>query len=194
MVASASLRSEERKPSFRAQKVFLDSWNSETASFVRNKLELLRREECNGLILMPGCHALSGWLERIQPEAEQLGLNVFVPVRFTNNFFSRIQQSIPLVCESGILQSINGKRADNGGFLLLNGDNDVLGLVLYDSSRCSWTVFKSSAIDFVQTSEHDANACRLQTARWLDHALLDYDNCKYNRLVTLFHRNVHASG
>ena len=184
MVASASLRSEERKPSFRAQKVFLDSWNSEnalknslhTTSFVRNKLELLRREGCNGLILIPGDRTISGGIEKIQSEAVHFGLKIFVPARFTCDFFSKIQKSIPLACELGTLQNINGTSAENGGFLLLDGDDDVLGLVLYDSSRCSWAVFKPLAVNCVQASEHDANAFRLQAARWLDNALLVHDH------------------
>jgi len=179
MGAGASLRSKERKSCFRAQKVFMESWESENvrenfphaASFVRNKLELLRREGCNGLILIPGCRPLSGWVEKIQSEAEHFGLTVFVPVRYSGDFFSKVQKSIPLSLDSGILQNGDGKLADNGGFLLLNGDNDVFGLMLYDSSRCVWTVFKSSAVD-VQTAEHSANASRLLAARWLDQARL----------------------
>jgi len=171
MGAGTSLRSEERKPRFRAQKVFLESWNSGAVTYIRNKLELIRRDGCTGLILIPD-RSNSGWIEKIQSEADHFGLKVFVPVCFTCDFSSKIQKSVPLSCESGILQSVNGTSADNGGFLLLDGDNDVLGLVLYDSSRCLWTVFKSPAVDDVQTSEHDANASRLLAARWLDHALL----------------------
>jgi hypothetical protein len=78
----------------------------------------------------------------------------------------------PLSLDSGILQNTSGKPTNEGGFLLLDDGNDVCGLVLYDSSRCEWTVCQSSAVDGTQASEYSANASRLLIARWLDHARL----------------------
>ena len=182
--AGVSLRSEERMPHFRAQKVFLESWDTEsdgknsqhTVSFVRKKLELIRREDFNGLILIPGCRGTSGWEEKIATEADRFDLKIFVPTDLPCEFFSSVQTTVPLLDEAGVLQSIDGKAADNGGFLLLNDENDVLGLVLYDSSRCLWTVFALPGIGFVRDSRYSANDSRLMTARWLDRAQLCFSS------------------
>jgi len=176
--AGVSVRSEECTTRFRAKKIFLESWESEnvwmdsprTASFVRNKLESIRRSGCNGLLLVPGSHAVSRWIEKIVSEANRFDLKVFVPAYLGSDCFRKARTSISLSYESGILQAIDGRPADNGGFLLGDGANDLLGLVLYDSSRCLWTGFTPYSSGLVQDPEYSVNDSRLIAARWLDDA------------------------
>jgi len=176
--AGATPHSEERTPRFRAQKIFLEAWDAEnvwknsprTTSFVRKKLKSIRYNGCNSVILVPGCHAVSGWAQKIVSAADGFNLKIFVPARLDRDCFGKARTSIPLSHKTGILQTIDGRPADNGGFLLLDGADDSLGLVLYDSSRCLWTGFAPYRIDLVQDAECNTNASRLTAARWLDRA------------------------
>ena len=167
MCAGTSLRSEEQKTRFRAQKVFLESWDAEN---VREKVACVRRSDCNALILVPGSLVLSERTQKIASEADRLGLKTFVPARLSRDCFRKVRTPIPLSHETGVLQTIDGRPTDNGGFLLLDGVANLLGLVLYDSSRCLWTGFAPYRIGVVQNSEYNANDSRLVVARWLDYA------------------------
>jgi len=177
--AGTSLCSAKRTIPFRAQKIFLESWDAEnvwedsprTTLFVRKKLEVIRRNACDGLLLVPGGQGGSGWMNKIVREANSFDLKVFVPAGLTCNFFRNIRAVTPLSHRAGVLQSIDGSPVDNGGFLLLDGIGDVFGLVLYDSSRCRWTGFALPAVDFRQNIESSENDSRLMTAKWLDRVL-----------------------
>jgi len=154
---------------FRAKKIFPAEIVWEDSGFVHKRLEEVCRNGCNGLLLMPGHHSVPTRMERIKTEAKRFGLNVFVPVRLTSRFFQKVQTAVPLEHEAGMLQRLDGKPADDGGLLLLDGLNNVLGLVLYDSSRCHWTGFAVSDTGFVQEWERNEKASQLAAARWMDH-------------------------
>jgi len=170
------LRSETHPQDFRARKVFLEAWNAEfvrkhsliAASFVRHQMLALRREGCNALILMPKRGSAAGWMHHITSEADRFGLAVLVPAQWPRTFLCEVQTVIPLMQDAGILQSTNGQVTDNGGFLLLNGQDSVCGLVLYDSSRCLWTGFTSSAVAHVRDAEWCDHDSQLAAARWID--------------------------
>jgi hypothetical protein len=133
-------------------KVFLESWDAKvpTVSFVRQKLEAIRRNGYNGLILVPGRCSASKWMEQIETEATRLGLSVFVPTRLPADLFRKVRMV---------------QRLDDDGFLLSDGSDSVLGLVLYDVSRCRWTEFMPN--DSGKSDFHE-NASQLFVARWLD--------------------------
>jgi hypothetical protein len=164
---------------FRAQKIFLESWDAEnvwedsprTTSFVRKKLEFIRLNACDGLLLVPGGRGHLGWMNKIISEADDFDLKIFVPAGLTRDFLNNIRVETPLSHRTGVLQSMDRKPIDHGGFLLLDGIGDVFGLILYDSSRCLWTGFASPAIDFIQDTESYVNDSRLMTAKWLDRVL-----------------------
>jgi len=157
-----------RSEGFRAQKVFLESCR-EDASFVRKRLEAIRRDRCDGLLLVPGRYSASGWTEQIVAEARRLELSVFVPARLNGGLFHQAQTTVPLVYTDGVLRCLDGTPADDGGLLLLNGSDDVLALVLYDKSRCRWTSFApmGTIADFESAND-------LVTARWLDRQMGRY--------------------
>ena len=162
-----ALRREDRTTRFRAQKVFLQSWDVDN---VRKKLESICANGCNGLLLVPERRSCLRWKKLIESEANRLGLTVFVPACLTNKFLRQVQTVAPLAYESGILQHIDGKPADNGGFLLLDKSGNAFGLILYDSSRCLWTGFTLSSAGAVRDTIYDVNSSRLVAARWIDQA------------------------
>jgi len=176
MGVSTSRCSEKRMPCFRAQKVFLESWDAEndrndsqrTISFVRKKMAIIRRDGADGLILMSGYRAASEWKEVIEAEAGRFDLKTFVPTVLSRALFDRIRAAIPLSEEAGVLRSIDEKSAENGGFFLLDEKSDVFGLVLCDLSRCLWSVFALSDGSLVQEAGEGADVSRLTVARWLD--------------------------
>ena len=180
LCSAATCYCEGRSARFRAQKVFLESWDAEnvwkdspqTASFVRKKLEIIRRNAYNGLLLVPKGRGVSGWMNKIVREADDFNLKVFVPVCLTRGFFRNIRAVTPLSYRTGVLQSTDGISHENDGLLLLNGIGDVFGLVLYDSSRYLWSGFALPASGFGQNTESGVNDSRLMTAKWLDHVIL----------------------
>ena len=169
--AGSARQGRERIPRFRAQKMFLESWKNSTCSvsFVREKLEHASDNGCNGLLLVPDRCSLSKWEKLITVEGNRLGLTVFSPIQLTGNFFRNIHSVAPLANETGILQNIDGIPSDNGGFLLSDRSDNVLGIVLYDSSRCLWSGFMPMNAETEQHTVCDANDSRLVVARWLDY-------------------------
>jgi len=150
---------------FRAKKVFLESWDAEivhkdspqAVSFVRKRLEELHRDGCDGVLLVPGRCCASRWTQRITTEANQLGLAVFVPGRLPADLFRRVRTV---------------QRFGDDGVLLLDKSayepDGVLGLILYDVSRCRWTGFVPGGTDCAQYPDDRENASLLAAARWLD--------------------------
>ena len=177
LCTGATLRCEERTTRFRAKKVFLESWNAEnvrensllTAAFVQKKMEFISGHGCNGLILIPDQRSVLRWKKLIEAEGDRLGITVFLPTRLTENFLRQVLTVTPLTHEAGIFQCTGGKPADNGGFLLFDETDNVLGLVLYDSSRCLWTGFAPPDNGTVQDSAYSTNDSRLVAAQWIDH-------------------------
>ena len=173
-----------RSVHFRAKRVFLDSWTTgqvhgnslHAASLVQSQLNTIRRDGCNGLILISGRCFNAEWLKHIKTEANRMGLTVLVPAALTRDFFRKAQTVVPLVQEDGIFQCCDGKAlqvamppmANEGGFLLINGENDVFGFVQYDVSRCHWTGFASSAAAIKQNTDPCEQNSKLIAARWLD--------------------------
>jgi len=151
----AAVRTEEHLQNFRAKKVFLESCD---ADVVGKQLEAIRRDGCDGVLLIPGRCSLSRWLERIDTEVSLLGLAVFVPARLSADLFRRV---------------LKVRRFDDDGVLLLDGPSGILGLILYDRSRCRWTGFVPSGGDFVRDSEYRENAVQLLVARWLDRTMTE---------------------
>ena len=189
---------DQRALRFRAKKVFLESWNSDgntAASFVRNQLNDIRRDGCNGLILVPGRDSCTAWTQLIVSEASRMELTTLVPVRLTRDFLREVSRVFPLAQEKGILSGIttsfrDGQASCDGGFLLVNGSDSVFGLVLYDPSRCLWTGFglwtgfaeSGNALSLNTTSRvercdnadwRDADS-QLTAARWIDHVRLSF--------------------
>ena len=177
----APLRPGQRSVRFRAKKVFLDSWATgivrgdacHTASFVQNRLNDIRNDDCDGLIMIPGHRTRAEWIKQIEEEACRMELTVLVPIPLTHDFLRNVQTVIPIVYEEGTFQSCDRITANEGGFLLLNGENHVFGLVLYEASRCLWTGFTSSDARIVQNGiVQDGAWCeqdsKLTAARWLD--------------------------
>lgn len=177
----AEVRPIARIVRFRAKKVFLDSWATEivrwdsfhAASLIQDRLNAIRNDGCNGLILVPGRCASAEWLKQIETEAGHLELTVLVPTQLTSDFFDKAQTVVPLAHGEEIFQSCDRRTANEGGFLLLNAADNVFGLVLYDTSRCRWTGFVSSDVGFARESiEQNAESCELNSkltaARWLD--------------------------
>ena len=175
----------ERVSRFRAQKVFLESWDAEdvrnnspqTLSWMRKKLECAQHKNCDALILIPRGGSPSGrnparWMDKIVPEADFFNVKIFVPACLTRDFFDPVCTIRPLSHEKGFLQCTDGKPADNGGFLLLDRRQEAYGLVLYDSSHCLWSGFASPAADLKQDAGFCESDSRLFSARWLDRALL----------------------
>ena len=168
--AGASLRSAESTIPFRAQKIFLKSWDAENSW--QQKLKNISRSRCNAVLLIPGGRSVSSvGIKKMVSEACRFDLKIFVPSPFTRDCFANTRTIIPLVYEKEILQSVASKPANNGGFLLLDRIGEVFGLVLYDSSRCLWTSFALPTVDFVQHTESSVNDARLLTAKWLDRVL-----------------------
>ena len=170
-------RSKERALCFRAKKVFLDSWaagivrrdSPHAASFVRSQLTAIRHNGYDGLILIPGRCSDSEWLKRIELEADRMELAIFVPMQLTRDFLGKTQTVIPLAHEGDAFQSCVGKTANEGGFLLLNADDDAFGLVHYDASRCLWTGYASNSAGLVREAKRCEQDLKLTAARWLDH-------------------------
>jgi hypothetical protein len=96
---------------------------------------------------------------------------VFVPACLDRDSFNKAQTVVSLSHEAGTLQTIDGIPAENGGFLLIEEANGLLGLLLYDSSRCLWTSFAPYRTGIVQNFEYGVNDTRLMTARWIDHVI-----------------------
>lgn len=157
---AVTVRAEDGSNNFRIKKVFLESWDAEivhrnsrqSAAFVRERLDAIHHDGCDGLLFFPGRCSVSRWTKWIEPDANRLGLTVFVPACLTVALFRKAQT----------VQRINDE-----GFLLLDGFGNGLGLILYDVSRCRWTGFMPSGVDAVQDSEHSP----LTTAQWLDFTL-----------------------
>ena len=172
LCAGTVLQGEERIHRFRAQKIFLESWQDTacSASFVQEKLESISGNGCNGLLLIPDRRSLPRWEKMIKAEGDRLGLIVFVPTRLTSPFLQKIRTVTPLVYESGIFQGTDKKSADDGGFLLSDKADHVLGLVQYDLSRCRWSEFAPLNIETVRDAVSDVNGSRLVAARWIDQA------------------------
>ena len=179
LYVNGSSQSGKRTASFRAQTVFLESWDAENvwqdspcpSSLVRTKLEFVCRNGCNGVLLVPGRRVVTGWKAQIVSEASRFDLKVFVPICLNRYFFSKIRATLPLSHEAGILQDTD-RPAESGGFLLSDKKSDVFGVVLYDSSRCRWTGFALSDVDCRHNSEHSESDSRLAAARWLDYVRL----------------------
>jgi len=166
----ASLHSAKPANLFRAQKVFLESWDAENCW--QEKLKNICRNRCNAVLLVPGGRGVSSvGFQSIVPEACRFDLKVFVPTHFSRESFANIRTVTPLSHERGILQCVDRNPTGNSGFLLLDRSNEVSGLILYDSSRCLWTGFAPPASDFVQPAESSVSDSRLLTAQWLDHVL-----------------------
>ena len=175
--AGVPLCAEKRTTRFRAQKIFLESWDAENAggnsshiaSFVRQKMESISGNGYNGLLLIPDQRSLLKWGKLIEAEGNRLGLTVFLPACLTNNFLRKVQTVTPLEHETGILQSITEMSADNDGILLLDRADNTLGIVLYDSSRCLWSGFVPQNAGIALDALYDANSTRLVAARWIDY-------------------------
>ena len=169
-------RSHDHSALFRAKKVFPESWASEidgvdslqTGALVRKRLNYIRREGCDALILAPNQRSFLTLENMIETEATRLGLSVFVPTRITRDFLSEARTAVPLVCEKGIMQCLDGRATDDGGFLLTNGSDNIFGIVLYDSSRCLWTGFVSTGISPVRRGNGSESDSKLIAARWID--------------------------
>lgn len=154
---AAPARPKDRSRNCLTKKVFLESWDAEivrkdsryAAAFVQKRLEEIRREGCEGLLLFPGRCSVLRWTEQIEPVASRFDLTIFVPAGLTAALFreARTVQCLP-----------------DEGFLLLDSRGSNLGLVHYDVSRCRWTGFVRSGVNVVPASEHD----QLATAQWLD--------------------------
>ena len=110
--------------------------------------------------------------KKIVSEASRFDLDVLVPASLDSELYLKTGTAIPLSRDdslgAGTLQTIDGSPAESGGFLLLDGANDLLGLLLYDSSRCLWTSFVPHGNYVVQNSEYGTNDSRLAAARWID--------------------------
>ena len=175
--AAGAITQRNNPASFRAKKVYLDSWAagiacgdaSRAMSFVRQQWHELRSDNCNAVILVPGRHSRAGWLKLVETEANRLGLAVFVPTRLTRDFFRDAATVVPLTHEKGRLQSQVTWATDNGGLLLVNQSNGIHGLVLYDASRCLWTGYATSGVACVTDSKCQDDASKLTVAQWLDH-------------------------
>ena len=107
-------------------------------------------------------------MERVAAEASRLELTVLVPTQLTRDFLDKAQTVIPLAQEEGFLHCCDEKAASDGGFILLNSENDVFGLVLYDVSRCHWAGYASSDVGVIQNVEPCGQNSKLTAARWLD--------------------------
>lgn len=163
--------SEERAARFRAQKVFLESWRGESfpaTPFVRQQLENIRRNECNGVILLPGRSTTTLWTDLIKIESLRTGLAVFTPFRLTRSFLQRVRATVPLAQADLHIQSLEGRTAKSEGLLLMERGMNVIGLVLYDSSYRCWTGFAASGAGLIHNVEHNEDVSRLAAARWLD--------------------------
>ena len=171
---------DEHPVRFRAKKVFLESWDAETlhanspvfASFVRNQLTAIRRDGCDTLILVPGRCAELKRLKQIDSEASRLGLAILVPTQLTRNFFREVHTVIPLAHERETFHNLSGKTANDGGFLLVNESDNVIGLVLYDASRCLWAGYAAPDAAHVHDAEYYDNDSQLVAARWIDQTRL----------------------
>ena len=179
----ASPQPEASSVGFRAKRVFLDSRTAgivrgdsfHAASFaatsaitLQNRLNAVRRDGCNALILVPGPCSTSEWMKQIETEASRLELTVLVPAQLTRDFLREAQTVVPLAHEEGIFQRCDGRVTNEGGFLLWNGTDGVFGLVLYDASRCLWRSFASSDAGLMRNDKLREQNPKLTTARWLD--------------------------
>ena len=135
---------------FRAEKVFLESRDTE---IVRNRLKEIRGDGCDAVLLIPGRCSASKWPEQIEAEANRLELRVFVPACLSVDLFHRVRAV---------------RHFDDGGILLLDGLSGVLGLILYERSRCRWTGFVPSNVGCVRGSVPSENISPMDVARWLD--------------------------
>lgn len=139
-----------KKKRFHAKKVFLQHWSNrveyETASrqtkILKQKLNRLRNDY-DSIIVFPDNRVAPSFFNRFKCEANNIGLTLFVPE--TKNFVLP-EQVHPVrfldVSAEEIIETENVKETatrQTGGVLF-----SLLGeqrLILFDSSRCHWTVF-----------------------------------------------------
>ena len=160
-IRAATVPVEKHLQTFRVKKVFLESWDAEIVrkdspqaeSFVRKRLEETCRDGYNGLLLVPGRSCITRWSKPIEMEANRLEITVLVPACLSADIFLSVQTV---------------QRIDDDGVLLWDGSDSVLGLILYDVSRCRWTSFVSSTVRFAQDLEKDEGIAKLIGAQWLD--------------------------
>jgi len=166
----SSLRSEEPAIRFRAQKIFLESWEAENNW--HKKLGSIYHNGCHAVLLVPGGRKVSSEeVEKIVSEASRFDLKVFVPTGWTHDLLSQTSVIHPLSHRAGILQVIDSRPMDNGGFLLMDRSDISFGLILYDLSRCRWSGFAALNVGLRHHSGNCEYDSRLVTARWLDHVL-----------------------
>jgi hypothetical protein len=170
MCASTLVRSGEHAARFRTQKIFLDAENN-----FQVKLADISHSGCHAAILIPGSRDVSPVeVERIAVEACRFDLKILVPTCLSCDLLGKTGTILPLSHEAGVFQHINGKPTDDGGFLLLDKNNEPHGLVLYDSSRCRWSGFAAPRDGFRKNIEESESGSRLMIARWLDQVLSDH--------------------
>jgi hypothetical protein len=171
-----------KKKRFRAKKVFLQHWSNsveyETVShqtkILRQKLNRLRNDY-DSIIVFPDNRVASSFFNRFTSEADNIGLTLFVPETQT---FVLPEQVPPVrfldVSAEEIIEAKNVKgtatRQAEGILFAISGEQR---LILFDSSRCYWTVFVCHDDCATISSSTEIRSSRLVMARFLDQLLTD---------------------
>ncbi|MDR2756304.1 MAG: hypothetical protein LBC20_11410 [Planctomycetaceae bacterium] len=175
-----SLYTTAKKKSFRAKKIFLQHWSNEieyeTASrqteILRQKLIRLRKEY-DSIIVFPDNRVTLSFFDRFKREANNIGLALFVPASSDFVFPKRVNsvQFLEVSAEEIIeMETIEPANVKTGGVLF--SVPEERWLILFDSSRCLWTLFVCRNDNvIISSSITNVRFSRLTTARILDRLL-----------------------
>jgi hypothetical protein len=179
------------KTCFRAKKIFLQHWNDNIGGetvfrqtkLLRQKLIQLRKEY-SSIIVFPDHRVALPFLNRFRCEADKAGLALFLPapnndaISKSMNHVRFLEVSAEEIVETETVESetMESAKLKTGGVLCFLSEEQRL--ILFDSSRCLWTVFVCrnnnatiSAAASASSSAADTNLSRLATAHVLDRLL-----------------------